>query len=198
MMEFLVVISIAISVTAFLTGGIMIASSVREMIKIHRRRRAPKAVDEPEGADQRRIDELERDLEIGKYSPTARELQLELDVENAMEQVKHVSGFGKITEHEWRLALKKANDRGLAPKVIVCGVGQERHSMAAGQLDILESKNPDVDPRFLAIGLMWRYRPGGEFDQHNGRSDRKVARRAPLRRIVRADGEVEEIRAFGS
>jgi len=185
---------------------------VMEVIDYRRSRGLDTPVKGPEGADPRRIDDLERELEIGKYSPAARELQLELDVESALEQMKTVSGFGKITEHEWRLALKKVNDRGLTPKVIVCGVEPERHSMAACQLDILESKNPDVDPRFLAIGLVWRYGAGGEFDQQNGRGDRKVGpltravvaewkavnERSPIRTLVDEDGNTETIRAFGS
>ena len=106
----------------------------------------------------KRIDELERELEIGKYSPQSKELDRRLKIDAGLELVR-VGHFGEhrqaLTAERWSELFDTYGDQ--SPTVICAISGRP---ITSQQYEARSADHPewDDDTRWaLAVGLMCQY-----------------------------------------
>lgn len=106
----------------------------------------------------KRIDELERELEIGKYSPQSKELDRRLKIDAGLELVR-VGHFGgqrqALTAERWSELFDTYGDQ--SPTVICAISGRP---ITSQQYEARSADHPewDDDTRWaLAVGLMCQY-----------------------------------------
>lgn len=106
----------------------------------------------------KRIDELERELEIGKYSPQSKELDRRLKIDAGLELVRagHFGGQRQaLTAERWSELAEKYGDQS---PVVICAISGQ--PVASQQYEARSADHPewDDDTRWaLAVGLMCQY-----------------------------------------